>query len=107
MGTVAIDGAKVKGNASIDKNFPLETLTKKEEKYKEIARQIIEEGIRIDEEEDRIFGPDNNGWSMPKDALERVKRAKKEIERKKREELEQYERLLEEREKKEKGKRNR
>lgn len=102
MGTVAIDGAKVKANASIDKNFTSETLTKKEEKYKEIARQIIEEGIRLDEEEDRIFGPDNNGWSMPKDALERVRRAKEEIERRKREELKEYERLLEEREKKEK-----
>jgi transposase len=101
MGTVAIDGTKIKANASMDKNYTLETLTKKEERYKEIARKIIEEGIQTDEEEDRIFGPENNGWSMPKDALERVKRAKEELERKKREELEEYKRLLEERQKKE------
>ena len=102
MGTVAIDGTKIKANASIDKNYTLETLTKKEERYKEIARRIFEEGIRTDEEEDCIFGPDNNGWSMPKDAMERVKRAKDELERRKKEELEEYERMMEKRKKKEK-----
>ena len=102
MGTVAIDGTKIKANASMDKNYTLETLTKKEERYKEIARKILEEGIRTDEEEDCIFGPDNNGWSMPKDALERVKRAKDELERRKKEELEKYERMMEKRRKKEK-----
>lgn len=101
MGTVAIDGTKVKANASIDKNYTLKTLTEKEERYKEIARKIIEEGIKIDEEEDRVFGLDNDGWRLPKDALERVKRAKEELERRKREELEEYERMLEERKRKE------
>ena len=101
MGTVAIDGTKVKANASMAKNYPLETLTKKEERYKEIARQIIEDGINVDEEEDRIFGKDNKGWGMPEDALERIKRAKKELERRKREELEEYEQFVEYRKKKE------
>lgn len=101
MGTVALDGSKIKANASIDKNYTLETLSKKEERYKEIARKIIEEGIKIDAEEDRIFGPDNNGWSMPKDALERVRRAKKQLEEKKKEELDEYERKQKERKEKE------
>ena len=56
MGTVAIDGTKVKANASKDKNFTIETLKKKENELEEIARKIIEDGIKIDEEEDRIFG---------------------------------------------------
>ena len=101
MGAVAIDGTKVKANASMAKNYPLETLTKKEERYKEIARHIIEEGINVDEEEDRIFGKDNKGWGMPEDALERIKRAKKELERRKREDIEKYEQMIEDRKKKE------
>jgi transposase len=103
VGTVAIDGTKVKANASIDKNYSLETLSKKEdEKLKEIARKIIEDGIKIDEEEDRIFGPDNDGYSMPKDALKRIREAKKQLEEKKKKELDEYERKLKERSEKEK-----
>lgn len=101
MNTTATDGVKIKANASIDKNYTEETIDKKIEKYKEIARNIIEEGIKIDEEEDQVLGPDNSGWRMPKDALERFKRAKAEIERKKQEELEEYERKLKERRQKE------
>jgi len=103
MGTVALDGTKVKANASINKNYTLKTLSiKEEERLKELARTIIEEGIKVDEEEDRIFGPDNNGWSMPKDALDRIRRAKKELEQRQQEELAEYERKQEERKEKEK-----
>ena len=101
MGTVAIDGTKIKANASIDKNYTLGTLTEKEKRYKEIAKRILEEGITTDEEEEHIFGPDNNGWSMPKDALERIKRAKDELKLRKKEELEEYERMIEKRRKRE------
>jgi len=97
MGTVAIDGTKVKANASIDKNYTMESLTKKEERYKEMARKIIKEGIKIDEEEDRIFGPDNTGSSMPKDALKRIEEAKKELERLKKAELDEYKKRLKDR----------
>jgi len=101
MGTVAIDGVKVKANASIDKNYKLETLREKEGKYREIARKIIEEGMKTDDEEDRIFGPDNSGWRMPKDALERVIRAKEELERRKQDEIDEYKKKIEERKRKE------
>jgi transposase len=102
VGTVSIDGTKVKANASIDKNFTVETLSKKEdEKLKEIARKIIEDGIKIDEEEDRIFGPDNDGYSMPKDALKRIQEAKKQLKEKKTKELEEFKRKQEERREKE------
>lgn len=97
MGTVAIDGTKVKANASMAKNYTLETLTEKEKRYKEIARQIIEEGIKVDEEEDRIYGRDNKGWGVPEDALERIQRAKEELERMKREEYDKYEELIQQR----------
>ena len=101
MKTTATDGVKIKANASIDKNHTEETIDKKMEKYKKIAREIIEEGIRIDEEEDRVLGRDNSGWRMPKDALERFRRAKAELEQKKQEELEEYKGKLEVRRQKE------
>jgi len=101
MGTIAIDGTKVKANASKDKNYTLETLKKKENELEKIARKIIEDGIKVDEEEDRIFGPDNKGYGIPKDALERIRKAKKELEEKKRKELEDYEKNQEERNRKE------
>lgn len=101
MGTVAIDGTKVKANASKDKNYTLETLKKKENELEKIARKIIEDGIRVDEEEDRIFGPDNKGYGIPDDAIERIRKAKKELEEKKRKEFEDYEQNQEERNRKE------
>jgi transposase len=97
MGTVAIDGTKVKANASKDKNYTIDTLKKKENELEKIARKIIEDGIKVDEEEDRIFGPDNKGYGMPDDALERIRKAQKELEEKKRTELEEYETNQEER----------
>jgi transposase len=102
MGTVAIDGTKMKANASKDKNFTLETLSKKErEELERIARKIIEDGIKVDEEEDRIFGPDNKGYGVPEDAIERIREAKKILEEKKRKEIEEYEKKLDERKKRE------
>jgi transposase len=50
MGTIAIDGTKIKANASKDKNYTLETLKKKENELEKIARKIIEDGIKVDEE---------------------------------------------------------
>ena len=102
MGTVAIDGTKMKGNASKDRNFTLETLKKKErEELEKIARKIIEDGIKVDEEEDEEFGPDNKGFGLPEDAIERIREAKKILEEKKKNELEDYEKKQEERRKKE------
>lgn len=102
MGTVAIDGTKMKANASKQKNYTLETLERKEkEELEKIARKIIEDGIKVDEEEDKEFGPDNNGYGMPEDALERIKKAKEELEEKKRKEIEDYEKKAKERKMKE------
>jgi transposase len=102
MGTIAIDGTKEKANASMDKNYTLETLKKKEDKLRkdylrEIARKTIEDGIKVDEEEDRIFGPDNKGYGVPKDALERVRKAKKELEENKRDQIDEYDKKQKER----------
>ena len=101
METTATDGVKIKASASLDKSYPEETLDKKIEKHKEMAKKIIEDGIQLDEHEDRVFGPENSGWKMPKDALERYHRAKEELEKIKQKEMDEYKRKLEERDQKE------
>ena len=100
--TVAIDGMKIKANASMDKNRTMKKLTELERQLiKEIARKTIEDGIKVDEEEDRKYGKDNSGWKMPEDALERVKRAKKQLDEMQKKEQEQYQKQIDERRKKE------
>jgi transposase len=109
LGTVAIDGTKVKANASIDKNYCHETLKEKEERLRKIVRDIFEEAEKIDEEEDRIYGRDRRGDELPegfrtkKEQLERIQKAKEIIERKQREKKNKYDKKMKERaEKKEK-----
>ncbi len=104
MGRIALDGTKIKGNASKNKNYKMNTLEKKEDKLlEEIAKRLIQKSFEIDEEEDRIYGPDNDGWSLPKDALERVRKAKKQLEEKEKKEQKEYEEILKKRSEKKKG----
>ena len=73
LGHLSTDGTKIKANAS--NNF---TLSKEE--LKEI-RKIIEKGIEIDEEEDRLYG-DRRGDLLPPefDTKEKIRKKIKEIE---------------------------
>ena len=73
LGCIALDGSKIKANANRDKDVSRERL-------KEQQRQIeeaIEKGIKVDEEEDRIFGKDKTGNELPEGIRERNKRLKK------------------------------
>ena len=99
--TVSLDGTKMKANASIDKNRTMKKLRELENKYEEIARKTIEDGIKTDEEEDEIYGKDYDGHSVPKDALERVRKAMRDLEEEKRKKQEEYQKHADERKKKE------
>ncbi|PKM78881.1 MAG: DDE transposase, partial [Firmicutes bacterium HGW-Firmicutes-13] len=107
LGTVAIDGTKVKANASIDKNYTHETLERKERQIQEITRKIFEEAERIDKEEDRIYGKDKRGDELPegfrthKEQLERIREARERIEKKQRKKKEEYDAKVEARANKE------
>ena len=73
LGHLSTDGTKVKANAS-----NLYTLRKEE---LETIRQIIEQGIAVDEEEDRLYG-DRRGDELPPElnTQEKIRRKIKEIE---------------------------
>jgi len=90
---VALDGTKVKANASMAKNRTKEQLDKELRDY---VDKIFAEAERIDKEEDEIYGEENDGFSLPehlrdpKKRRERIRealrQAKEEEERKRAEE---------------------
>lgn len=108
MGIVAIDGTKIKANASLAENRKLEKLKEEEELLQKEIRKMVDEMEMNDIEEDAKYGKDKTGDEVPKhlrskkDRLERIKRAKESLEEKKNEKQNDYEQLIEERRKKEK-----
>lgn len=63
VGTVALDGTKVAADASMSAN----------RSYEQIAREIIQEGIRTDEREDALFG-ERRGDELPPELVDPVSR---------------------------------
>lgn len=92
LGVVAIDGTKIKANASMEKNRNHKNLSKKEKQRRKELEKMVEEdlkkAIELDEEEDRIYGKDKRGDEMPpgfrtrKEQLKRIKEAKERLEKK-------------------------
>jgi transposase len=76
---VAVDGTKIKGNASLTQNTSYAQLIDDE---KSIAQEWIEKAEQIDREEDELFGEDNRGTEFPtaEEALRRIREAKKQLE---------------------------
>ena len=62
---VALDGTKVKANASMAKNRTKEQLDKEHERLKDDIDRYFAEAERIDKEEDELYGEENNGFSLP------------------------------------------
>lgn len=63
---VAVDGTKIEANASRSKNLT-------EKQLELIAREVLEDAQRIDEEEDRLYG-DRRGDELPPHLVDRQQR---------------------------------
>jgi transposase len=78
LGKIFLDGTKLKANASLEANRRLEQI------QEEVA-QILEEAKKVDEEEDKRFGPDRRGDELPEELqssqgrLERLHAAKERL----------------------------
>jgi hypothetical protein len=68
LGHISLDGTKVRANASRHKAMSYGRMLTKEEVLAAELRRLLEEGIRQDGEEDEEHGPDDDRWSMPKEA---------------------------------------
>jgi len=92
VGTLAIDGTKVKANASKRKAMSYDRMQKEEERLKREIHAIVQRAAEQDEEEDVEFGPDFRGDELPEELarretrLKRIQEAKERLERRKAEE---------------------
>jgi hypothetical protein len=86
MGTLAVDGSRVKANASKHKAMSYKRMIEAEKKLKKEIRKITRMAKQIDEAEDAEFGPDFRGDELPeelkrrKDRLQKIQEAKRRLE---------------------------
>jgi transposase len=86
LGRVAIDGSKVKANASKHKAMSYGRMKEKEHELREEIRRLLSEAERQDQAEDRRYGKDRTGEELPEELrrresrLERIRQAKRALE---------------------------
>lgn len=77
MGRVALDGTKVKANASRHKAMSYDRMVDKEQQLQDEVDQMMADAQRIDDEEDKEFGPDNRGDDLQGEMARRQSRLAK------------------------------
>jgi transposase len=77
LGHVALDGTKVKANASKHKAMSYGRMKKAEEELKAEISKWFEEAGRIDAEEDELFGEDKRGDELPEWVADKQRRLAK------------------------------
>jgi hypothetical protein len=93
LGTVALDGTKLKANANMDRT----------KTYQKIVEEIFREAQAIDEMEDKLYGPDKRGDELPehlrtrKGRVEWLKKIKKDIEDEQRKKKEKHDERIQDR----------
>lgn len=94
LGNVALDGTKMKANASTRRSVNYQQLRGREQYWQDVVEGLLKQAQQTDEEEDRRFGSGQPANPLPeelasaKSRLERIRRAKAELEREAREQLE-------------------
>jgi hypothetical protein len=97
LGRVALDGSKVKANASKHKAMSYKRMKEDERKLRAEVRQLLKQAKAADEEEDARYGKDRSGDELPEELsrretrLQRIKEAKKALEQRAREEAKKSE----------------
>lgn len=74
MGTLAIDGTKIKANANKHKAMSYGRMNIEEQKLRDEIRRITDLARGVDEAEDAQFGPDFRGDELPKELQRREER---------------------------------
>jgi transposase len=88
LGHIALDGTKVKANASRHKAMSYGRMLKEEKRLKEEIRQLLDKAEAVDEQEDQKYGVDSRGDELPEELarhesrLKRIQEAKKALEAK-------------------------
>jgi len=88
LGHIALDGTKIKANASRHKAMSYGRMLTEQKRLKEEIKQLLEKAEAIDEQEDNKYGPDRRGDELPEELarresrLKRIQKAKKALEAK-------------------------
>lgn len=77
LGRVALDGSKVKANASKHKAMSYGYMKRKERELKDEVRKLLDEAEREDEAEDARYGRDRRGDELPEELRHRESRLKR------------------------------
>jgi len=86
LGHVALDGSKVKANASRHKAMSYDRMVKKEPELQAEVDRLLAEAEALDEKEDKKYGKGKRGDELPKELkfkqgrLEKIRRAKAALE---------------------------
>ena len=94
LGSVALDGSKVKANASKHKAMSYGRMGETEKRLREEVRKLLKQAEAADEEEDKRYGRDRRGDELPEELqrretrIARIQEAKKALEERAREKAE-------------------
>lgn len=94
LGHVSLDGTKLRANASKHKAMSYGRMLEKEAALEAEVASWMEAGKQEDAREDAEHGPEDDGWSLPKEMnrkaerLERIREAKARLEKRAREDAE-------------------
>jgi len=105
LGKVALDGTKMKANASKHKAMSYERMTKEEAKLKAEVEALLRQAQETDDSEDAKYGRDKRGDELPEELayresrLKKIQEAREELEREAKEAAEEKKKEIQEREK--------
>jgi transposase len=91
LGRVALDGSKVKANASKHKAMSYGRMEESEKRLREEVQKLLKQAEAVDEEEDKRYGRERHGEELPEELqrretrIARIQEAKKALEERARE----------------------
>jgi transposase len=94
LGRVALDGSKVKANASKHKAMSYGRMDETEKRLRKEVRELLKQAEAVDEEEDKRYGRERQGEELPEELqrretrIARIREAKKALEQRAREKAE-------------------
>src|SRR6187399_660909 len=74
VGTIALDGTKIKANASRHKAMSYDRMKEEETRLKEEIARLLAEAEASDADEDAAHGPDRSGEELPEELARRQDR---------------------------------
>jgi transposase len=77
LGHVALDGTKIRANASKHKAMSYGKMKKKKEELEKEIEGLLKSAESIDKEEDKRYGKGKKGWDLPDELKRRDKRLEK------------------------------